>query len=353
MRLAVLAAFLLAAAAPAPALELEFLGQATMAPGLDFEGTVVGGLSALDYEPATGGYVAISDDRSERGPARWYRLLIGVGAQGVAGVAPIQVITFRQPDGTTFPAKSVDPEGLRRTAAGTYLWSSEGDANTLVAPFVREMRADGTYLRDFEIAAKYLPTADKSRGVRFNLAFESLTTAPGDRLVFAATENALAQDGPVASLTEESPARIIRFDAASGKPTGEFVYVTGRVAAPPVPAQAFATNGLTELLALSDTRFIAIERSFSTGAGHSVKLWLADIGGATNVIGLDSLKDAKWRPAKKTLLLDLGTLGIELHNLEGLTFGPVLADGRRTLLVMADNNFTPGEVTQLLAFAVR
>ena len=352
MRHGLLAAALIAAA-PAPAIELQFLGEATMAPALDHAGTVVGGLSALDYEPATGGYVAISDDRSDHGPARYYRLLIGVGPGGVAGMAPTGVTLLRQPDGTTFPAKGIDPEGLRRTAKGSYLYSSEGDANTLIAPFVREMNPDGTYVRDFEIAAKYLPVADKSRGVRFNLAFESLTIAPGGRLVFAATENALAQDGPVASLTEGSPARIIRFDAASGKPTGEFVYVTGPIAAPPTPAGAPSTNGLTELLALSDTKFIAIERSFSAGAGHSVKLYLVDIGRATNVIGLDSLKGAAWRPATKSLLFDLGTLGIELHNLEGLTFGPTLPDGRRTLLVMADNNFTPGEVTQLLAFAVR
>ena len=352
MRLAVLAAVLIAAA-PAASMELQFLGEATMAPGLEHAGTVVGGLSALDYEPGTGGYVAISDDRSDHGPARFYRLLIGVGPQGVAGMAPVGVTLLRQPDGSSFPPKGIDPEGLRRTAAGTYLYSSEGDANTLIAPFVREMRADGSHVRDFEIAAKYLPVADKSRGVRFNLAFESLTIAPGGRLVFAATENALVQDGPAASLTEESPARIIRFDAATGKPTGEFVYVTGKVAAAPTPAGALATNGLTELLALSDTRFIAIERSFSAGAGHVVKLYEVDIGRATNVIGLDSLKGAKWRPAAKTLLLDLGTLGIALHNLEGLTFGPTLPDGRRTLLVIADNNFTPGEVTQLLAFAVR
>lgn len=346
-------AALLLAAAPAGAMSLEFLGQATLAPGLEYAGTVVGGLSALDYEPETGGYVAISDDRSDHGPARYYRLLIGVGPGGVAGMAPVGVTLLRQPDGATFPQKGIDPEGLRRTAKGTYLYSSEGDANTLIAPFVREMRADGTYIRDFEIAAKYLPAQDKTRGIRFNLAFESLTIAPGGRLVFAATENALVQDGPAATLTEGSPARIIRFDAVTGKPTGEFVYVTDKVAAAPTPADALATNGLTELLALSDTRFIAIERSFSAGAGHVVKLYEVDVGRATNVIGLDSLKAARWRPAAKTLLLDLGRLAIELHNLEGLTLGPTLPDGRRTLLVIADNNFTPGEVTQLLAFAVR
>jgi hypothetical protein len=35
-----------------------------------------------------------------------------------------------------------------------------------------------------------------------------------------------------------------------------------------------------------------------------------------------------------------------------MTFGPRLADGRRSLLIVSDNNFTPGQVSQFLLFAV-
>jgi 3-phytase len=45
--------------------------------------------------------------------------------------------------------------------------------------------------------------------VRNNLAFESLMLSLDERFLFAATENAFAQDGPAASLTDESNARIL------------------------------------------------------------------------------------------------------------------------------------------------
>ena len=62
---------------------------------------------------------------------------------------------------------------------------------------------------------------------------------------------------------------------------------------------------------------------------------------------------------QKTLLYDLGTLGIRLDNVEGMTFGPTLADGRRSLVLVADDNFSlaingPGSApqnTQFLVFA--
>jgi hypothetical protein len=58
------------------------------------------------------------------------------------------------------------------------------------------------------------------------------------------------------------------------------------------------------------------------------------------------------RPAEKTLLIDLDTLGIPLDNVEGMAFGPDLPDGRRSLILVSDNNFAPAQFTQFLLFAV-
>ena len=43
----------------------------------------------------------------------------------------------------------------------------------------------------------------------------------------------------------------------------------------------------------------------------------------------------------KTLFADLHDLGIDPDNIEGLALGPALADGRRLLVMVADNNFQP------------
>ena len=58
------------------------------------------------------------------------------------------------------------------------------------------------------------------------------------------------------------------------------------------------------------------------------------------------------QPVEKTLLLNLDVLGIPLDNVEGMTFGPKLPDGRRSLVLVSDNNFSPAAFTQFLLFAV-
>lgn len=52
----------------------------------------------------------------------------------------------------------------------------------------------------------------------------------------------------------------------------------------------------------------------------------------------------------KTLLLDLSSLGISLDNIEGASWGPVLPNGHRSLVLVSDNNFNPAQFTQFLAF---
>ena len=170
------------------------------------------------------------------------------------------------------------------------------------------------------------------------------------RYAFTATENALYQDGPAATVTNGSPARILRYDLRTGRPDRQWVYETDPVAEPPVPATQFSVNGVVELLPLDDEHLIAMERSFSVGApgtGNSIKLYEVALRGA----------GTKRRQPQKRLLLarrccDLDELGIPLDNVEGLTFGPRLRHGRRSVVLVSDNNFAATQFTQFLLFAL-
>jgi 3-phytase len=149
----------------------------------------------------------------------------------------------------------------------------------------------------------------------------------------------------------------VRYNLKSGRPDRQHLYWTDPIAEPPVPAGNFAVNGLVEVLSLNNQYLLSMERSFSVGApdtGNTIKLYLVKVAGADNISGLDSVaaKLAKIRPVKKTLLLDLDELGIPLDNVEGMAFGPDLPDGRRSLLLVSDNNFSPAQFTQFLLFAV-
>lgn len=332
------------------------IGVAQYPTGTMFAGTEVGGLSGLTYDAARDVFYAISDDRSQIDPARFYTLRIDLsdGTLDQPDVRVLAVTTLLGPDGLPFAATTIDPESIALTPHDTVVITSEGDVTQLIDPFVREFALDGHQLRDLPVLPYYDASAGGARGVRNNLAFESGTVTPlGDRY-FTGTENALLQDGPASTLTTTSPSRLLRYDTRSGRETGEFVYVVDPVPDAPIPPDSFATNGLVDLLAVSDTRFIALERAFSTGVGNSIRLYQVDLGGATDVLGRPALPAdlTGITPVTKTLLLDLGTLGITLDNVEGLAPGPILPDGRRSLVLVSDNNFSTTQVMQFLAFSI-
>jgi hypothetical protein len=366
---AILAAWL---SLPAPAADftLTYLGQQIVPTGMQFDGTTVGGLSSLDYVAATDRYLAISDDRSDTDPARFYELTLDLSrfrrsnAPGMTGVAFRKVTTIQRSAGGRFAARTVDPEGLRYDARrNTIYWCNEGQRGNagFQNPTVREMNPDGSHVRDFAVPAYYRPSgsgagrAAGDLGVRDNLGFESLALSSDGNTLYAATENGLAQDGPAASPTEGSRVRILSFDPATGRPAAEFAYDVDPVAVAPAVPFLPATNGLTDFVAIGERRFITIERSFTTGAGVTIRLYLADARGATDLSGRTSIAGQDIQAVRKSLLLDLSTLRndddspLVLDNIEGITFGPA-RNGRKTLILVSDNNFSVTQFTQFIAF---
>ena len=334
--------------------ELGFIGSQEVPTGTMFGGTEIGGLSGIDYNPETGTYVAISDDRGAAPPEltlpRFYTLSLDFDADSFDGVSFVGGTNILD-DGALFTPGGVDPEAIRiNPETGTLFWTSEGDANNLIDPFVREMTVTGQFIREFDLPDAFVPTDDGSSGIRNNQAFESLTLTPDGGTAFAATENALFQDGPRSSLEESSPSRVVRYDVATGAVTGQFVYEVDPIPQAPIPPDSFADNGLVELLAIDDSTFIAVERSFAVGAGNTIKLFLTTIDGATDVDGEAAIGDGVV-PMTKVLLADLGALGVPLDNIEGITFGPEV-DGKQTLVLVSDNNFNDAQTTLFLAFTI-
>ena len=343
-----------AAAAPERArpIQVEFRGESTLPAGLAFEGTVVGGLSSIAYDAGRDVYYAISDDQGALGPVRFYTLTADVadGNLEPGDVSVLAVTALEPPAGETYAPGTVDPEGLTLTADDTLVVTSEGVPSAGIDPWIREYRLDGSFERDLTVPGPFL--VGPGTGVRQNLGFEAAAVGHGPFL-FTGNEAALAQDGPAATPTNGSVARLLRYRLGSGLVDRAFAYPVDPVAAEPVPSTAFSVNGLVELLPLNNQFLLAMERSFSVGVGNAVTLHLVGLPGADDISGLDSLVGADVQPVTKTEVLDLTTLGLTLDNLEGMTFGPRLADGRRSVLVVSDNNFTPDQVSQFLLLAVR
>lgn len=352
--------------APAAASGLEYLGQTHLAPGTVFAGTTVGGLSGISYDSQRDCYYVISDDRSASGPARFYTVRLSVSDRGIDAVAIMAVHPLLDEHGRQFEPRSFDssppvvppdPEGIAFDSGRQRLyWSSEGERRTdgprgpvLADPWVRIAGLDGSYLGRLTTPPQLAMSAQRT-GPRRNMTLEGLTLSPDGRWLFAAMEGPGYDDGPLPDQARGALTRITAYrvdrGADSAAPVAQYAY-------PLEPATAPAeTNGLTDLVALSDTAFLVIERAFSVRP--TVRLFRAEIGDATDVLGVPALAGAAVTPMVKTLVADLSTTpGLEpLDNIEGITLGPKLPDGRQTLVLVSDDNFSPRQLTQFVVFAM-
>lgn len=336
---------------------LEFLGQAAIASSVVFAQTPVGGLSGITYDAKRRVYYAISDDRSLKAPARFYTLKIGLtqGRLHSKGVQVVGMTPLLDTNQKPFPRNTIDAEGVALSPSDQLWISSEGDAAKEVPPFIRAFSLQGKSLQALPIPVAYQPRPDQQQGIRNNLGFESLSLLSPGKTLMTATENALEQDGTAATEAEGSPARILRYSLTSSQVTGEFIYKTDPIPQTTGQRSSLNTNGLVDLLALAPDRFWSLERAFTPSTGFRVQLFTVSLQGANNIAGrtqVDLQGQTGRQIAQKKRLLDLNTLKIPLDNLEGMTWGPKLRDGRRLLILISDNNFSPLQITQILAFAV-
>jgi 3-phytase len=335
--------------------DIEFLGEVTFPTGTKFKGTEVGGLSGITYDSSKNVYYSISDDRSQKASARFYTLKINLSQGTLNKVDLLNVTALHKPDGKPFEPLSLDPEGIALTRGKLFI-SSEGDTDGLINPFINQFSLTGKQLLKLPIPQGFLPTAAKNNGIRNNLAFESLTITPSQKYLFTATENAFYQDGETATVEAGSPSRILKYNLITKEPEQEFLYFTDPVTGTPYTPKKLSNNGLADLLAIDNNHFLSLERSFSFIKGNTIKLYKVSLAGADNIRKIKSLKAAninKIKPVQKKLLLNLNQLNINLDNIEGLTFGPCLPDGRRSLILISDNNFNSAQLTQILAFSVK
>ncbi len=338
---------------------LEFIDQYEI-PKTTFKDTLIGGLSAIAYNRQLDLFYVLSDDRGKRSPARFYSFKLGVkqtddGQIKIASFEPEEVTLLLDEQGQEYGKGKIDPEGLAISPRNTIFISSEGNPSKGIEPFIGEFTLEtGHKLSDLRLPQRYLgDDQSQPQGIQENLAFESLTInrtgLPEDPFrLFTATESALLQDE---SFEGEEQARV-RFLHYVINPVGNPVLLAEHLyLLEPAPVEAIS-NGLTELLALKkEGYFLSLERTYGfTGAG--AKIFQVIIGNATDTTNIASLKGniAQVQPLKKQLLFDLQDLGIYLDNFEGMTIGPRLPDGSRSLLLISDDNFNDEQISQLFLF---
>ena len=336
----------------------------------------LGGFSALEYTGRGDRYIALPDRGPDDGETGYLcrtqtlDIRVDPGASRPVTVSVVATTVLRDEEGRPFSGDArriteddetgvrFDPEGLRVTDDGGF-WVSEE-----YGPQVIRFDAGSHAVRRLEVPAyfrvsnpadsKKAENAANETGRASNKGMEGLAISADGRTLTGIMQHVLLQDGErpePGGKPHGRNVRVVQFDLDSGE-TQEFVYRTDG-----------DEMGISEILAVDDTRFLVLERDGELGSAAAKKgLTLIDTAGATNVHGTAALPagelPASITPVAKRWVLDLldpsyGLAGEAMpEKIEGLTFGPDLPDGRRTLVLSSDNDFEADAPSKIFAFAV-
>lgn len=321
-----------------PNLQVRLLDDYTIPEDLSVGDTKVGGLSGIDF--ADGSYFLVSDQPST---PRFYKADIVISEESIDTVVFSEVIRLDIPE--TSEKQNYDLESLIFDQASRLFYiSSEGSISNKIDPAILKISPEGKLLESLPLPENLL--AGSSQEPRNNGALEGLAESFDKKGVWAAMELPLKTDGPKPKLIRtKSPVRITYFDKATGEATRQFPYLLEPIAK--IPWLYFAVNGVTDLLEYAPNKFLILERGFAAGhgqQGNTVRIYDVDASLGTNTLNRNNLKVSFYNPAIKTLVYDFKWAKDFLSegfidNIEGITFGPELENGNKSLILISDNNF--------------
>ncbi|HEC63460.1 MAG TPA: esterase-like activity of phytase family protein, partial [Candidatus Acetothermia bacterium] len=310
-------------------------------------------------------YYGICDNRGkdpEEGVAgRLYTLGISITPEGIRGVRVVGM-TLLDADLETagvqpYGPGEVDAEEVLLTPDGRLIISSERDLEN--RPWIRIFSQEGELLGEIPVPEKFMP--GEGVGVRRNLAFEAMALSPDGKTLFVATEQALAQDGPICTTDHGTTVRIIQYDLTGETPAAvaEYPYVTEPIFASPL--DTYADNGVTAMVyikhILPEYDLLVVERAYVSGVGNDIKVFGVKIAGADDVKDIPALPfPFTGNAVEKTLLLRISALPeysdieVEPDNIEAICLGPTLPSGNPSLILASDNNFNPHQRNLFLLF---
>ncbi len=225
-------------------------------------------------------------------------------------------------------ADTRDFEGIAYTGAqrNSVLLADEG------TPSVREYSlADGTLMQ--------LPAVpDVFQNIASDRGLESLALNSVMSELWTANEEALTVDGFLATETSGTTVRLLRYEVTGNTytPAGQFAYEVQPIHGIPLRG---SSSGLVEIVAIPGGELLALERSAALSSQGIFKnsIFAIDSAGATDVSTFTGgLIGETFTPVTKTELWS-GAVVPAGMNMEGLTLGPALGNGRWAMIGIVDD----------------
>ena len=346
--------------------KLKFINAIEIPFNQEFQNTKIGGLSGIDYDKKQDLYYIICDERSQENLSRFYTTKIHIKNDTLRAIDFKESNTLKNEAGSPFgnwlttPETSADPEDIRyNPKTNSLIWSSEGarvvtnDKTVLQNPSITFMDLKGNFKNQLKLPAN-LEIHKEKKGPRNNGTLEGITFDKNYKAIYTSLEEPLFEDGDQATTSKGGLIRLYEFNVKSKENTAQYGYQLDAVAKEPKPKGAFSVNGVAAIQYYSKNQLLVLERSYSTGTqACTIKVFLCDFKKATNVKNHESLVNQKIELSSKKLILNMDDLGVFTDNIEGLTFGPKLSNGNRSLIFVSDNNFSAIQKTQVLLFEVK
>lgn len=325
--------------------------------------------SGIDYDAKTNRLWAVVD----RGPADGesvYLCRLQVFELDIAAQRATleRTVMLTRPDGRAFvgdvralaPAQQdqqrLDPEGIRLIEGGVLISDEYG-------PFVDEFSREGVHRRRIAPPARFMiekpaDNADdeappfNTAGRQPNRGFEGLALSADGSRALAILQGPLLQDSAFDQRRKRAGLGVRVLDVPlPGGPSREMIYILDK-----------PKNGVSEIIAAGADRCLILERDDERGRSCTHRLiYAVSTRGAGDASSVASLPPdgvpAGVAPMAKEVFIDLldprfGLAGDAMpQKIEGLAWGPRMADGRATLIVSTDNDFKPEFESWLWVFA--
>lgn len=232
------------------------------------------------------------------------------------------------------PGLGTDSEGIAfRPGVSNSAWVSDEVASAITEFSLSTGAAEGSVA---------VPSIFSPSNVQSNRGLESLAFGAG--YLWTANEESLQPDGPISSTSAGSTVRLQRFEGTGFTTQGQWAYVTDPISS--MNIFVGGQSGLVELLALPNGQLLALERELggTWWPRFRSRIYLIDFTGATDVSSVPSLSGASFTPVSKTLLWQST---FSTSNFEGMTLGPELDNGDRSLILISDDGSGSGGTQNL------
>lgn len=344
---------------------VRLIGDYLLPPDLRVEGTIVGGLSGIDYDVAQKNWVAISDDKAQYGPVRFYRIKMDYDLERVKHISVISAVLFKDKHHQYYQDNRhivPDAEAIRIDPIdGSIWWTGEGYVGEegvlpklIRNPTVFHSSKTGSYIRELPPLANIRADFHHRRGLRPNKGLEGLSFSRDGKTLWASMEGPMYQDDSPATSDKGARTRLTHF-TRQGKTLEQYEYILDSLSLDLLEGGVKPEHGVSDILALDKNKLIAVERIFSAERGAVVKLYEIDITGATDISHIASLAKTKGviLPVHKRLLFTLDkTVSPNVDNIEGISWGHILENGHDSIVLVSDNNFSAKQHMQFFVFEV-